>query len=102
MYPNRTLILFRYWGYRFGWRDYPITIINRSTKQIFHGAIGHAQADLCHVLKIVETIIRKPFACSVNIATVPRGLYCAGFADRIRCRDVHVYNGLSHRLYQPQ
>ena len=36
------------------------------------------------------------------IATVSRGLYYAGFADRIRCRDVHVYHGLSRRLYQPQ
>ena len=31
-----------------------------------------------------------------------RALYCTRFVDRIRCRDVHVYHGLSHRLYQPQ
>ena len=37
-----------------------------------------------------------------GIATVSRGVHCTRFANRIRCRDVHVYHGLSHRLYQPQ
>jgi NO-binding membrane sensor protein with MHYT domain len=35
-------------------------------------------------------------------ATVSCGVYCTRFANRIHCRDVHVYHGLSRRLYQPQ